>query len=70
MLRCLLLLLLLGCRSGRSKSSQPTTVDVVTLGDVWLERSIREGLLQPIADAREYRWWVSEPRHQWPLSLT
>ena len=50
---------LLARRTKWSKSAQPTTVDVVTLGDVWLDRGIREGLLQPIPDAKQYRWWVS-----------
>lgn len=43
----------------REKPAPPTTVDVVTLGDAWLERAISEGLIQPIADARQCRWWVS-----------
>lgn len=52
-LRCLLRLL---CRATKGR---PTSVDAVTLGDTWLQRAIAEGLIQPIPDARQYRWWVS-----------
>lgn len=48
-------------KAGWSKGKPPTTVDAVTVGDAWLERGIREGLLQPIADARQYRWWTLLP---------
>ena len=51
--------MLVAGRTKWSRSAQPTNVDVVTLGDVWLDRGIREGLLQPIPDAKQYRWWVS-----------
>lgn len=43
----------------RATKGRPTTVDAVTLGDAWLQGAIAEGLLQPIPNAREYRWWVS-----------
>lgn len=43
----------------RASKGKPTTVDAVTLGDAWLQRAIAEGLIQPIPNAREYRWWVS-----------
>lgn len=47
----------------RATKGLPTTVDAVTLGDAWLQRAISEGLIQPIPDARQYRWWVSAGQH-------
>ena len=35
-------------------------MDAVTLGDAWLQQAIARGLLQPIPNARQQRWWVSE----------
>lgn len=31
------------------------------LGDAWLGPAIRAGLLQPIPDALDSRWWVRHP---------
>lgn len=51
--------LCLRCARRRATKGAPTTADAVTLGDAWLQRAIREGLIQPIPNARQYRWWVS-----------
>ncbi|KAI7842702.1 hypothetical protein COHA_003633 [Chlorella ohadii] len=49
----------------KASKGKPTTVDAVTLGDAWLQRTIAEGLIQPIPAAREYRWWAQlYPRWQ------
>ncbi|KAL4427727.1 hypothetical protein ABPG75_001816 [Micractinium tetrahymenae] len=49
----------------RATKGKPTTVDAVTLGDTWLQRAIAAGLIQPIPDARRYRWWARlHPRWQ------
>lgn len=45
----------------RATKGRPTTVDAVTVGDAWLQRGIGEGLVQPIRDARQYRWWAALP---------
>lgn len=45
--------------SFRATKGKPSTADAVTLGDTWLQRAIAEGLIQPIPNARQYRWWVS-----------
>ena len=48
------------CRKGR----QVSQADAVTLGDSWLAPAIKAGYLQPIKDAKSYRWWVSlQPKH-------
>jgi spermidine/putrescine-binding protein len=39
-----------------NKANQ-TTVDAVTLGDAWLRAAIVKGLIQPIEDARDRRYW-------------
>ena len=43
----------------RGAPAAPTTVDAVTLGDAWLQPAIAQGLIQPIVDVEQYRWWVS-----------
>lgn len=40
-----------------TKKSPPTTVDCITLGDTWLSTAIQEGLIRPIDDAEQHRWW-------------
>ena len=42
----------------KKKEPKPTTVDAVTLGDAWLGAAIAQGLIQPIPDAKEHRYWV------------
>lgn len=50
-----------GAKGGKAqKPSPPTNVDAVTLGDVWLQPAIAQGLLQPIPHATDRRWWVSD----------
>ncbi|KAL4427736.1 hypothetical protein ABPG75_001825 [Micractinium tetrahymenae] len=52
-------------RQAQATKGKPTTVDAVTLGDTWLQRAIAAGLIQPIPDARRYRWWARlHPRWQ------
>ncbi|KAI3429510.1 hypothetical protein D9Q98_005599 [Chlorella vulgaris] len=49
----------------KATKGKPSTADAVTLGDTWLQRAIAEGLIQPIPNARQYRWWDSlYPRWQ------
>lgn len=49
----------------KATKGKPTTVDAVTLGDAWLQRAITAGLIQPIPNARQYRWWSRlSPRWQ------
>jgi len=45
--------------SKKGRPGKPTTADVVSMGDAWLERVVREGIVQPIPNARQCRWWVS-----------
>lgn len=47
-----------GGKKGKAPKA-PTTVDAVSLGDAWLQPAISHGLLQPIAGAKDQRWWVS-----------
>lgn len=48
-----------GKKSRKSKKEpKPTTVDAVTLGDAWLGAAIAQGLIQPVPDAKEHRYWV------------
>ncbi|KAL4444599.1 hypothetical protein ABPG77_002416 [Micractinium sp. CCAP 211/92] len=49
----------------RATKGRPTSVDAVTLGDTWLQRAIAAGLIQPIPEAQERRWWARlHPRWQ------
>ena len=45
-------------KKGRKKKvPKPTTVDAVSLGDGWMASAIAQGLIQPIPDARDRRYW-------------
>lgn len=49
-------------KSGRRRLGQK---DAVTMGNAWLGHAVREGLVQPIPDARRSRWWqTAGPRWQ------
>ena len=43
---------------GQGKSRKKTTVDVVSVGDSWLQMAILKGLIQPIDNVERYRYWV------------
>lgn len=43
---------------GQGKSRKKTTVDVVSVGDSWLQLAILKGLIQPIDNVERYRYWV------------
>ena len=43
------------------KKNQRTNMDVVTVGDAWLQQAISRGLIQPIGEqelVQQYRYWV------------
>ena len=39
------------------KKVPPTTADLITLPDTWLQGAIQEALVQPIPQAKQHRWW-------------
>lgn len=44
-------------RGASKKKVPPTTADLVTLPDTWLQGAIQEALVQPIPLAKQHRWW-------------
>lgn len=41
----------------KKKNVPPTTADLITLPDTWIQGAIQEGLVQPIPLAKQHRWW-------------
>lgn len=39
-------------------SGKATTADMATMTDSWMQSAIRKGIIQPIPDARNHRFWV------------
>ena len=50
-----------GGKKSRKKKRSGKLDDLVTLGDAWLEKAVKEGSVQPIIGAEQTRWWDEMP---------